>query len=371
MIVGLLILMIGEQQQECCDQRFKSITCEKCGTRYGYVMSRSTSGNAFIWFQLFKKKAQQRAMRDARQQMDRLLEREAELVPCPQCMWVNQSLVNDYVRRFRLRPVQQLILLGAGLLASLLAWVIVWALLEHFYSHRRDWVDAAILSGFLLMGLLTPLWIEIGLMLYRRRINPNRHWPDHPPIIPRGTPRPILEADREADLHFMEEVVVDDPSTAEGSKWTVIDWNRYALLPYCCQCMEPADDSTPVFEAMPVKMLKVYWCKACQKKFKRYRVITMALPVLISAGLTAWIVYLSWPQAQYKTIAMTLVALFLANIFLIATLEFFLLPCRVKWVDKHRNIVAIRSVNPQYNQLLQEMAGKPMAFTITDDGEMF
>src|SRR3954464_13576384 len=80
-------------------RRLVSVVCEKCQTSYRYELTRQGHGSASSPYFLFADDLEDRAADRAQGNLAKRLDREAELVPCPKCYWINQDLVNRYRRR--------------------------------------------------------------------------------------------------------------------------------------------------------------------------------------------------------------------------------------------------------------------------------
>src|SRR5688500_3352479 len=98
-------------------RRMVSVRCEKCRTAFWYELSRVAVGRASAPYYLFQESAERRADRNAKRDLARRLEEDAELVPCPKCHWVNQELVNRYRSGlYRRAPLLAAACMGAGVL---------------------------------------------------------------------------------------------------------------------------------------------------------------------------------------------------------------------------------------------------------------
>ena len=110
--------------------RVVSVTCEKCGCAYYYELTRTGAGSAEAAYGIvtFSDSAEQQAIEEAR----RRLTIDAELVPCPQCRWINE----DLVCRYRMGRIYE-----CTILASLVAAATFRAIpksLEHCIQPNRN-----------------------------------------------------------------------------------------------------------------------------------------------------------------------------------------------------------------------------------------
>jgi|GEM_PF-3185429 len=94
-------------------QKLVPVTCEKCGCKYYYELTRIGAGEteaAYGILDFSHATAEQQAETDAWNQ----LANDAELVSCPNCRWINENLV----RRYRISRTG-----GWSSLASLVSYV--------------------------------------------------------------------------------------------------------------------------------------------------------------------------------------------------------------------------------------------------------
>src|SRR4051794_16708489 len=103
-----------------------SVTCDRCGCEYFYELTRTAEGTGTAPYGLGAAAAARTAQENAESAMLQRLTTEADLVPCPQCHWINEELVLGYrqgqYRGFRLAAI----VIGAvGTVGSLVgAWFI-------------------------------------------------------------------------------------------------------------------------------------------------------------------------------------------------------------------------------------------------------
>src|SRR5438067_1274597 len=85
--------------------RVESVVCEKCATTFSYELVRVGAGTASAPYYIGQTAAKARADQRARADLQKRLAREAELVPCPKCHWVNDGLIERVRRRRYLAAV--------------------------------------------------------------------------------------------------------------------------------------------------------------------------------------------------------------------------------------------------------------------------
>ena len=78
--------------------RVKEVVCEKCGAQYFYERRRAFTASRDAPYFLGQAGARRKAQEAARRGLEKRLAAESEMVPCPDCHWINQSLVDDYRR---------------------------------------------------------------------------------------------------------------------------------------------------------------------------------------------------------------------------------------------------------------------------------
>src|SRR5688500_5784881 len=226
--------------------RLETVTCEKCGTRFHYQLTRVGVGKGSAPYLVGQGAASDRAAGAAERDLAKRLAREAELVPCPKCYWVNQDLVERYrQRRYRRAPLLIVILVGAGIVAGPIVAFSLTALVG-YNSGLPSVVSLAILA----LTLSTPAWVLLARRHLRRRIDPNATHPRRP-AVPPGTP-PALVEQRDPRTGQARLVPVashggDDPAGAGGSpggagrvEWAVFRPGQVRFPPVCCMCLAPA-----------------------------------------------------------------------------------------------------------------------------------
>jgi Zn finger protein HypA/HybF involved in hydrogenase expression len=71
------------------------VECDKCGCKYAFQITRLGSGAAEAPFMIGQESAAARAEEGARKDLMDRLAVEAELVPCPECHWISDDLVEE------------------------------------------------------------------------------------------------------------------------------------------------------------------------------------------------------------------------------------------------------------------------------------
>src|SRR5262249_46676161 len=78
--------------------RLVRVLCTRCGCEDFYKFTRTGSGSAQAPYGLGVGRATAKANAKAQKDLQRRMASEAELVPCPQCNWINEDLVAGFRR---------------------------------------------------------------------------------------------------------------------------------------------------------------------------------------------------------------------------------------------------------------------------------
>jgi hypothetical protein len=150
----------------------KKVTCECCGAHYSYQITRQVQGEASSLIGLDNAGAQERAQVSADTQLRNELEASVELVPCPQCGWVQHDMLA--LARLKYREWMK----GLGVLALLAAALVIafvfvknW-FFDGFAGFRPaiNWTVPSIWAGGLAaMGFA----LIVGRFLLSLRYDPN------------------------------------------------------------------------------------------------------------------------------------------------------------------------------------------------------
>jgi hypothetical protein len=136
----------------------RAVSCEECGTDYVYEVERAAVGHGLSIYALDEDGAARRAQEEARTEVQRRLESEIEVVPCPKCGRVQSHMV-PLARRAYLRWVDT-----AGWVVLLLAFAVAClnVAMDSGAPPRRllfawPWVAAALAVGPVLIVLRLAL----------------------------------------------------------------------------------------------------------------------------------------------------------------------------------------------------------------------
>src|SRR2546423_1606461 len=129
----------------------KDVSCEQCGHRYFYQLSRIGTGSASAPYFLGQASAAQHARQSATASLEAKLQLECDLVPCPHCGHIQQQMILLLRRRsYRGLIMLSWVISGMGLLMTGILALAQWN------SHPRRFeveyvayvVAAAALLGF-------------------------------------------------------------------------------------------------------------------------------------------------------------------------------------------------------------------------------
>ena len=136
----------------------KDVECESCRTEYVYLMERVGKGVGNSLYLLDNEGAERRAESAAHSALERKLQRECDVVPCPSCGHVQQQMV----RRAKRNLHRWVVPVGIACLAIGLILV----MLEAYWISMRTVSKEPILLGLdVAWGLVVA---GIGLVILRR-----------------------------------------------------------------------------------------------------------------------------------------------------------------------------------------------------------
>ena len=253
------------------------VACDQCGCRYFYELARVGSGTVDAPYAIGSARAERSARDKARRELDRRLAEEAELVPCPKCLWINDDMVAGY-RRGRYRGATK-VAAGLCLAGTCLTLVTAW-----FASLGPAGLDRDTFAFVLAVGLAGSIVIPGSILLLcrflRQRIQPNSDHP-FPQKLPPGSPTALILNEATGELEPAGQAT---RSTPEDRAWMNYQIGRSALPPICCSCLAP--ESTQFAFRRPVGQavaLVVPLCESCSRRWTRRK----WLGALIALGATA------------------------------------------------------------------------------------
>ena len=335
-----------EYKSALVGKRLIPVHCDRCGCEYYYELVRVGSGNATAHYGIGSKRAERTAEERARLDLNRRLERDAELVPCPTCQWINEELVERYRRnRYRgwWKAAAAVGSVGTGI-SLLVAW----------FLSLGPAADRGALPFFLVGGPAISLTVAASILLARSwlriRIQPNRDHP-LPPSVPHGSPPPLIANPATGEL----EVAGPLPSAREAAgEWIGFQIGRNRLAPLCCECLDAAPADSYRYPAAPAVELAVPVCSACSRRRTR----RMWLVGLAAFGVTAAAGLLWFVAARPDEITFWVVSVLLCGI---GPLQAAIVayratsPVRVKVVNASGGILRLRFRNDEYAACVADM----------------
>lgn len=332
-------------------RRVEAVTCGQCGCAFRYELVRTGEGRAAALYGLFQGAAQRRADRAAERDLAKRLAREAEMVPCPDCRWVNRDLIERYRRRRY----------GVGAMWILLVMILcgvggplVMALAREQLGIRSE-TPRTVALWMLCAGVLAPVVVSLVQGVLRRRIDPNRTYP-RAPVVPPGTPPALVDrVDEQTGWSVLETV----PSVADAGgsgEWAVYRMGQVTFPATCCVCLAPKQTvyGSPLqlnsWDAVPVPL-----CRACARRL-RWRWWGVALGVAAVMTGAAYVAAISIHGLDSMGRWMTggLLAFFGTIVGWAVVPNWACRPYRVKMIDADRRILRFAARNPGFTAKLVE-----------------
>jgi hypothetical protein len=210
--------------------RLVEVVCDQCGTKYFYELLRIGSGAGTAPYWIGQGSAERSATIGARRDLDKRLNDEAELVPCPKCHWINDHLIAGYRRgcyRGAARNAAAIGFLGACVtLTTAWAWTLG-------LTRDRDSLISIITWG-MTISISIPIAILSLRHFLRQRTQPNRDYPVHPKL-PIGTSSALIPEPATGQLK-----AAGQPTKKWGdASGNLMDYRvgRSTLPPLCCDCL--------------------------------------------------------------------------------------------------------------------------------------
>jgi len=335
--------------EESRGTRLEAVVCEKCRTSYWYELTRVSVGKAWVLYGLYEEAASRRAKMRADQNLQWRLDIEAELVPCPKCRWVNQPLVDKAGNTFyRGAPMLIFAIMTIGAAVGLIGWV------EYLAVRNLSAQSIAILRTVVAVCWSSPLWVLLIRRELRRRLNPNRSYPNGPPPPP-GTPPALIEViDPESGGKYLRAAPGAAASQYQNGHWAVLRPGKLNFPRVCCICLEDA----PATYWAPVTMdnnsdISAPLCRPCLRRLRRKWWIILLDSVALSFVAGCLLVHgidglddrTRWILTGFVTFVGAIVGVVIASSVLCR-------PYRMRIIDKDRGIMRFKAINPQFTQLV-------------------
>lgn len=320
--------------------RIMGVRCDKCGREYYFELTRIGTGSSVAHYGLGQDSVTADSRTKSQADVAHRLAEEAELVPCPNCYWINEELIQGF-RRGRYR--------GWGTFAVCAAIVgIAACLIGAWFIRIGPEADRGILPYLLIYGPLSVIACAASVFALRswlrRRIDPNRNFP-LPPQVPRGTPSPLILDGGSGEL-------VPAPNTAPVRLFErpeiELQLGRQELPPICCVCLGAADaaHAYPI-AVLPGVQLRIPRCASCASRsaWQKWRT-GLAVMCTSFAALAGLIFALRLEREEFWILFAVSVPLAAALGGTVAHLR--TAPASAKVIDASRGVVRIRFRNPEF-----------------------
>lgn len=333
--------------------RIEQVACERCRTTYFYELSRVAVGASEAPYYTGQDAARQRAVVAAGRALAERLRNDVELVPCPKCNWVNESLVARYRRR-RYRGAWPWIvgLLLGGSLAALLAYYMPAEILALAPPLRTE-IAAATLAVSLAAAMLIPL-VRRQLRL---RIDPNQTHPRHPDLPP-GTPPALLPrtAFPTGGVALLDPAPRHVGRPRDPADGAILRAGQSPHLAICTVCVAPSETTfRPPLKLQEASDLPASLCRTCASALRRrWWLLAVLTAVLGGAAYLAAAAFLPIEDRVLRQLLPGIVAV-LAVPIAVATLPGRLCrPYRYRVLDGQRGVTLFSAENPEYTRQLME-----------------
>jgi hypothetical protein len=165
-----MLLYFGKQYSESrTGHRLARVECDRCGCEYFYQLSRIGTGTGTAPYFIGTGRAQRAAARRASRDLQRRLERETELVPCPKCSWISDQLADAY-RRTRYKFLGKV---------AFYIWLTTTVAVVALLPLLGFGPDALLPVALVLSGLVLVAGGVLGVRaVLRSRIRPNANYPE-------------------------------------------------------------------------------------------------------------------------------------------------------------------------------------------------
>ena len=326
--------------------RTVAVTCEKCQARFFYELTRIGVGRRRTPYLIGQGSAADQAAVSAQKDLAKRLEGEAELVPCPKCLWVNE----DAIARYRRRKYRHA--------ARLAMWIVVGGLVlawgEMYIDGRR--FPSAPMQVMLATCILSAAAVLVLRQWMRLRIDPNRSLPDSPNLPP-GTPPALLERlDSPSGESHLKPVMRKPTEAAHTRNWVVLRADQDTFPQVCCMCL---CDATTWYDS-PFKVnqyseIAVPLCESCSSQLRKrwwgVAIFTASLTLAVAA-----LAALAIPGADAlgRWLSFLLLGPLVSLIVATVVPSIICRPYSFGASDADRGVARFAAKNPAYNTLLAE-----------------
>ena len=208
------------------------------------------------------KRAARTAEERARRDLQKRLEHDTELVPCPRCGWINDDLLSRYrLGRYRGWTMYAV---WIALLGTTIPLIVAWFISRGPAADRGS-VPFLLIFGPTVSAALAALLLLSRIWL-RKRIQPNRNYP-FPPALPPGGPTPLFMDQTTGQL-----VDAGGPRLTDlhaTGAWIDFQIGRHQLPAVCCACLcTPDARSAYRLSAFRAVAIVAPLCSRCAREWK-------------------------------------------------------------------------------------------------------
>ena len=325
-----------------------SVECRKSGFHYYYELTRIGTGASVAPYGIGAASAERSATRQSRQELTTRLGGEAELVPCPNCHWINADLVAGY-RKSRYRQL--------GWLAAIIAFFgTISCLYCAWFVANGPAADQGALPYFLIYGPVLCLCLAGVTILMRSwlraHIRPNQQFPQARQLPP-GTPPALIANESTGELE------VADTSRSNNANINTKEWHEFQIgrdhFPkICCVCLGDAQVTSPYVRQVTSSIkLQVPRCTECVRTangvYWRTWLLATIVGMAFSFGGTALV---GFAQEEYWIFSITLAII--SMIFAAYLASPSATPVTIRSADSSRGILKLRFQNPHYGESYEQ-----------------
>ena len=321
------------------------VKCDKCDCEYFYELTRIGKGTGSAPYGLFQGLAKQKADSRAERNLANRLTTEGELVPCPKCHWISDSLIQGY-RRVRFRGLTSAAI-AAGVGGTLISLICAW------FLSLGPMADQGATPYFLFGGPILSMLLAVGFLLTQRflrnRIQPNQNFPGPPSSLPIGTPLALLRVP-----NTDEWIAVEREENGKAiDEWHVFTIGRQTLPNVCCRCVTPISDDETKPSPYVDHGLEIPQCMRCTRAIRwKRRAIWFASWSMLLVSIAVFLKMIGFRQEEFWVLLVGggMIAMAIA--------------ARITWVatqvvkfkrgDDERGIVNMKFHNYEFDQLVKE-----------------
>ncbi|MGN6369172.1 MAG: hypothetical protein ACTHN5_12995 [Phycisphaerae bacterium] len=333
--------------------RIKQVSCEKCTAEFFYELTRIGVGKGSAPYGIGQKSARQRAEKAAQKNLAQKLERDVELVPCPNCRWVNTAAIHSYRKT---RHKAWTLIAIAALICGAALDLFLYLDANEIFMHPVPLTDPTLLTVAAVTLALAATCFLIQF-LARRAINPNTLI-NGQPNVPPGTPPALIEQPAPGTGQPSLIPVPSEFSNLQtDATWATFRPGQLALEPLCCSCLDPAT----VTYKLPLtceKPLAVPLCNPCMRRIRNRWLLKILASLLIAIAL-GWI--LSRLPAGIDDTGRAIMWVFAAGFLsfvAVLYLDHAVRPYRLRRLDRARGIWKISFHNPAYTAIMIRKIGQ-------------